>query len=529
MRRNSFPLWWVALTLFLVAPASAQDLEEASISDLACDPFVEEMETLRYLRALSLDLRGTVPSADEIAAVKEAGEVPEAMIDEWLASEAFASQALRHHRKLLWNNIFNINFSQAGFRLTRTNQGPVEERLYWRRNRARLFRNGESVPCRNEPAEFGPGGAIIQDADGLEGYVEVTPFWSDTPIRVCAFDALENRFSDAGNDCSGPGSNQDAGCGCGPELRWCTFGNEDRDIQRSMADALDMVIFDIFRNNRPYTELFTTRQAFVNGPLSFFWRHRTNVSPGLAFEPKPLPLEMIPEKAYDAYDDWQEIELPAQHAGILTRPAFLIRFQTNRARANRFYDAFLCQPFNPPDGGLPVADEESARTPDLQLRAGCKYCHSLLEPAAAHWGRWAEQGISYLNPLDFPKERADCIACARSGNCNRECRNFYITRAFSEEEEASLGQLIAYQFRRDDHVQNVEVGPSLLALGAVASGQLTECTARRAGEWLLGRSLDDALDEKWIEELARQFAFSDYSYRTLVKAIVTDERYRRVR
>ena len=530
MRRRSFPLGWLALGLLFAGPVDAQEVpDDPVISNLACDPFVEEMELLRYLRAVSLDVRGTIPTGEELALVKEAGELPEAVLDAWLESDAFATQALRHHRKLLWNNISGTNFVQASFRLTRSNTGPVNQRVYWRRNQARYFRDGESVECRNEPAEFGPGGEILKDEDGLEGYVEVVPFWSDIPIRVCAFDAQESRYSEAGNDCSGRGANQDPGCGCGPDLRWCTFGNATRGIQRSMADALDRVILDLFREDRPYTELFTTRRAYINGPLSFFWRHRTNIAPGLVFEPKPLPLEMVPIKPFSADDDWQEVELPPQHAGILTRPAFLVRFQTNRARANRFYDAFLCQPFNPPDGGLPVADEESARNPDLQLRAGCKYCHSLLEPAAAHWGRWAQQGVSYLDPARFPMMRADCLACARSGNCSGECRNFYVTRAFSEAEEASLGMLTAYQFRRDDHVRHIEVGPRLLALAAVASGQLTECVARRAGEWLLGRPLTDDLDQKWIGELSRQFAFSDYSYRALVKAIVTDARYRRVR
>ena len=27
--------------------------------------------------------------------------------------------------------------------------------------------------------------------------------------------------------------------------------------------------------------------------------------------------------------------------------------ESNRGRANRFYNAFLCQPFQPPDGGIP--------------------------------------------------------------------------------------------------------------------------------------------------------------------------------
>ena len=60
---------------------------------------------------------------------------------------------------------------------------------------------------------------------------------------------------------------------------------------------------------------------------------------------------------FDESDRWVEIELPEQHAGILTSPAYLLRFQTNRARASRFADAFLCEPFTPPAGGLPASTE----------------------------------------------------------------------------------------------------------------------------------------------------------------------------
>ena len=48
------------------------------------------------------------------------------------------------------------------------------------------------------------------------------------------------------------------------------------------------------------------------------------------------------------------VEAGPAHAGVLTSPAYLLRFQTHRARANRFHVSFLCQPFVAPDGGLPA-------------------------------------------------------------------------------------------------------------------------------------------------------------------------------
>ncbi|MCA9538875.1 MAG: hypothetical protein KC620_08300, partial [Myxococcales bacterium] len=438
------------LSAFALAAASASaqtspDPDEGS----RCVSDKVELSPTRYLRALSLDLRGDVPTAEELAEVAQRGEVPQSLIDEWLDTDAFAEQVVRHHRGLLWNNIDNLRLLNVNATLSRTPEG-----LHWRRNPARFYR-GANVPCADRPARLGPDGEILTDRDGLEGYVEVAPYWDPTTsLKVCAFDAQEAEFSPEGTDCRTNAGDNDTGCGCGPELRYCTFGNVDLAINRGMRDALDRLLFDLFRRDAPYTELFTTRKAFINGPLAYFWTYLTRRNRGLLFEPKAVDMATVPEMHYYQEGTWVEVTLPPEHAGILTRPAFLLRFQTNRARANRFYDAFLCQPFNPPDGGLPVADEAAARDPDLQLRAGCKYCHSLLEPAAAHWGRWTEQGIGYLDPATFPPQRADCERCGLTGQgCSTECRQFYLVRSLSPQEDAFIGMLNAYKFRREDHVR----------------------------------------------------------------------------
>ncbi|MEZ4435439.1 MAG: DUF1585 domain-containing protein [bacterium] len=528
MRTASFAL----LCAVALAGTAAAETGSEPLDPALCAPDEVELEPVRYLRALSLDLRGDVPTLDEIERVRRDGAVPTELIERWLDSDAFAWQAVRHHRALLWNNVDNVSIFNAGAGL---GQGPGN--VLWVRNRGIGYR-GATVPCLDEPARFDEEtGEILTTAelqpDGRtarrEGWVRVEPYWNPVaPEKVCAFDAQDAAFSPGGADCSTNASNADPGCGCGPELRWCNGRNAQARVTRSMGEALDRFMFDVLRRDAPYTELFTGRKAFVNGPLSYFYTHQTRRSAGLAFEPKAVDLDTLPALRFHE-ERWVETELGPEHAGVLTRPAFLLRFQTNRARANRFYDAFLCQPFNPPDGGLPVADEASARNPDLQLRAGCKYCHALLEPAASHWGRWTEQGIGYLDPQSFPASREDCEACALRGQgCTTECRNFYLTRALAPEEEAFLGQLTAYQFRRPEHVRHIEQGPRYLALSAVADNRLPSCVARRTGEWLLGREMGPD-DQAWIDDLARDFVQNGYSFRALVKRIVESPRYRRVR
>jgi hypothetical protein len=90
--------------------------------------------------------------------------------------------------------------------------------------------------------------------------------------------------------------------------------------------------------------------------------------------------------------------------------------------------------------------------------------------------------------------------------------------------------LKAYVFRRPEHARNVETGPRLLALTAVADNRLPRCVARRTTEWLLGRAMTIADDEQaWLDALTDDFVGDDLNFRRLVKRIVTHPTYRRVR
>ena len=104
-------LIWVAL------PGAVSADNGPAIGDLACDPANDLLEPTRYLRSLSLDLRGTVPTEDEVNQVRVLETVPDELIDSWLDTDEFAEQVVRHHRKLIWNNVTNVNIVNVSFRL----------------------------------------------------------------------------------------------------------------------------------------------------------------------------------------------------------------------------------------------------------------------------------------------------------------------------------------------------------------------------------------------------------------------------
>ncbi len=86
------------------APESAQEPHSGYGDERTTDgPSV--VEPTRFLRQLSLDLRGRPPSFDELDAVARGGKVSDAAIDEILHSDDFLRQVADWHKPLLWPNV----------------------------------------------------------------------------------------------------------------------------------------------------------------------------------------------------------------------------------------------------------------------------------------------------------------------------------------------------------------------------------------------------------------------------------------
>lgn len=482
------------------------------------------MSPTRLLRAISLDLRGHVPTVEEYQEVA-AGTVPEALIDQWLADPAFVDQAVRHHRSLFWNNVEGVDLIDNDSRLTEigdvwyVDDGPSE-----------VFRGANDAHCGDFEATLDPLGKPVPNVlpGGVlqEGWVWVTPYWDPAnPIKVCAFDAQTAPSTASGTDCTTDAWEDDPECGCGPNLQWCRVSGIEEEIARGFATDVDLRVARVLGEDRSYLDLFFDDVGFLNGPMTHFYRHQTGKPDDVDFSDGAVDAARLPDKPFTD-DTFTEVNLGSEHAGVLTSPAWLLRFQTNRSRANRFYNAFLCQPFQPPDGGLTGLDDPNP-TLDLTARAGCQYCHALLEPAAAHWGRWPESGAGFLNTADHPAFDPECEACALTGtNCSERCEDHYLVDPLTSEQNDYLGWMLSYEFLEERHMSHVEQGPELLVTETVADGRLPACVAKQTAAWLMGREMTDA-DQPWIDTLADDFIASDYRYKALVKAILASDNYRR--
>jgi hypothetical protein len=284
----------------------------------------------------------------------------------------------------------------------------------------------------------------------------------------------------------------------------------------------------VVRRDEPYYNILTTRRSFVNGPLSTYYRLRQGA--GTFSVTAPVPLEALPAVPYEEDGAWVEYTRDAGHSGVLTTPAFLYRFPTQRARVSEFYEAFLCKTFAPPaEASLPPPEDSCNRENNLAKRCGCNYCHATIEPTGAHWGRYAERSAQFLPPDVFPRFDPKCRDCALNGDtsCGGECGQ-YVMQAYDGDGANSLGMLKTYLYRTPDEEQNIEAGPQLLVQRMLQTGDLERCTVKRVWNEFLGRPMTGEEQRMYLESLASGFTKNNHSLKKLIEHVVTTDAYRRV-
>src|SRR5262249_5760653 len=148
-------------------------------------------------------------------------------------------------------------------------------------------------------------------------------------------------------DCASPQGAGQAECGCGPNLRWCEAGDSGTRlaILQAMDEQLLRFTDDVVKNDRPYTDILLAKDMEVNGPISHYLRYQTQTGGGDSILSSPIQNYTVPEIDFTDDMNWVKVDRGQRHAGLLTMAGYLLKFQSDRGRANRFYNAFLCQHF----------------------------------------------------------------------------------------------------------------------------------------------------------------------------------------
>ena len=572
-------LRWTLLAIGLAlssSPAAAQELE--------CDQ-VEELDRFKTLRRMSLHLQGKPPSYEEYMALENEVDIPEATIDAMLASEGFRQQMRHYFDSRLWPNNIGIAYGYYTLRLTHDRQratnflavkaGPRNEA--WRGTKLVANRHcGEfehgttddtDWECYDEPCTEPLGihnakpvstREICEPDDATDcwfqdGWVTVNPYWDpQTDYQICAYDAQTRRMSeytqsDDPIDCSTRyhiyATDQTGGlapdCGCGPNLDWCyspTYSydglNTNNEISRQLREQTLRSIDDVTVGGFPYSDLLTSKRVHMSGAVEFFWQnlsHSNNLRP-YAMNTDGWP-EMPDEPTWNT-EDWWVDQRTGDHSGVLTLPSFLLRNSFNRSRANHARLVFTGEYFAPPDNQDLGGDPES---PDLTKRTGCRGCHQVLEPEAAYFAKFAENGISQVSELPDYDERCTNPAW------DTTCRRFY---GF-DETFPRPGFKITHQLADDDGTPshqavaaNLETGPTGFANVIIGDGRFQAHAVTEMFTHLMGRLFildpDDpyneiALRDQFIADFTASDAAGEASLPALVKSIVLLPEYRRAR
>ncbi|MEW5741270.1 MAG: DUF1585 domain-containing protein [Myxococcota bacterium] len=365
-----------------------------------------------------------------------------------------------------------------------------------------------------------------------EGVVRnATTFWTQGPQVMCAIQAQTRDVNPwTMESCETSRFLGDRSCGCGVNARRCEPG--DASLHNARIAALNeeplLIADSVLRRDEDYFNVLTTRRSFVNGTLSQMFR--TNQSPTVWLMTSPAKPDLVPDVPLDQRDTWVEYTRDPQASGVLTTPAWLYRFPTQRARVNQFWEAFMCKHFAPPaDAVVPPPEDSCNRENNLAKRCGCSYCHATIEPTGAHWGRFGERNAQYLDPEVFPKLSARCRDCALAGDttCNNECGN-YVMQAFDGEGASSLGLLRTYLYRTPEEEPNIIAGPALLVERMMQTGDLERCAVKNVWHHLLGRTMTAEEERLYLKQLVTEFAANNHNLKHLMLRVVQTDAYRRV-
>jgi hypothetical protein len=520
------------LALAIIVPlALFRSHEGAAEEPNQCDA-PHELDKYKLLRRISLDIRHKLPTIEEYTALDKENAVPNELVASFIGSDDFRLAMRRHHENMFWPNVSNVRISdgttQLGLRMG-TYALPLRENVY---------RGARDVSCDNVlqtefdpafPGQFRPV-PRVEGALRHDGYRMVAPYWAPTTqIKVCAYEAQETLSVPGPGgktyNCNTVEGRGNRACGCGPDLKFCFSTFSAQAILTSMREQAGRVVDRVTTGKAPYTDLVLTTDAEENGPLSFFRRNlATSANLNVTYN-APLPDEKLSDLPYTEARFLPVAREPL-HAGVLTTPAFLLRFQTDRGRANRFRVAFAGQYFVPAAKLEPQAGC-SSDADDLTKRCNCQYCHQVLEPLSAHFGGFAESGSGLLSDRKaFPLQRPDCI-----GSNDRTCRRFYVTDRTADR----AGWLLSYQYAdvHSEYATNIEKGPRKLAESIIADGTFARTAVRYLFERLMKRPARtegvENEDAALIDALAGDFAQGGYNYPRLAEKIVGLPEYRRAR
>ncbi len=353
---------WPHAALATLASAPAPTYHDAPVDQIA--------------RRMSLDLRATMATPDEVKALLSGSVSLESYVDTLLGSPEFESTFLLYHR--------DVVRPRTGDYVTKPSYSLVQQHM---------VQGANVYQSTRLPKE-----ALEHQCDA-SARVRVSPWWdrggdysacaqtASTQATV-ALDGHELRCDTDEGQASGK-------CGCGPYLVWCYPADVGKKVIGSMIDEGAQLAMEVVREGLPYSTLLTSSWTMLDGNLEVFYASLNHTTNALKDPDAKRPPHRVERDA-------------ALHAGVLTTPMYLNSFYNGRRWAQRTFESFLCHDVYPDfdllddtrDRGIPAVPyrDSPLLEPSLTVTESraCAACHLQLDGLARVKDRWDPFGQFHM-------------------------------------------------------------------------------------------------------------------------------------
>ena len=327
--------------------------------DVEPAPAYEPAAPHDVLRRASLDLRGTVPTPDEVDAVVGGRVTVDAMIDRYVASLEFGDVFRLYHMDLVRPRTGDYNQPPAYTKLEQDGGAWKSSRL---------------------------------PDDDCGDPVKVSPYWDrEQQVPVCRKTADEATVATTKSGktvrCDSTEGQTSGACGCGPHLVFCWRDGDGKLAIASMREEAARIAMEVVLNDRPYTDVLTADWTMNDGRLETFY---AKLAGRLADVADP-----------DWKRPWRKVDRDAKHSGILSTPEFNNFFYNGRRWAQRAFEVFFCHETTPDFDLLDDLDIAGGQTavpyrdqpdlpPSITVTEGraCAACHVQLDSLSRVRDRW---------------------------------------------------------------------------------------------------------------------------------------------
>jgi hypothetical protein len=354
------------------------------------------------------------------------------------------------------------------------------------------------------------------------------------------------------------------GCGCGPNLVFCSRDNSSPDTnplgfhdgdlhfdtsqRRAVSEEPARLFTYIIQNDRPFSDLVTGDYTVVNAMVHHMYHRKARL---IGQSNAELDHDQW-WRSYSGDEDWQERRFEEMHpqivsdrnvsfdprldngapvgipaAGVMTTLTANAANARERVRAARWLEVFACRQFNPPPGDV----EFPPYRRDPATEGICKHCHQIIDPAAIHFKRFAQDG-GYLGGFGrfslsaLPGQDPDGQRWRAAFSPNTQMTP--VTEAqLAANPDARFIDFLPPEQTLFGLTSDGTIGPLGFGKLLVESGEFDRCVVRKTWQRIAGRELTPGRDQRLIEDLTAQFTANEGRLKPLIRHILSHDEFSR--